>query len=188
MIAKCCLPLTKSEVSLQMNNPDIRKNQVALRKPIAFLILSIAMSFFGYLYEQIDFIPNYLVGVGYQNASLHWSNFHQVTNPAYYHILPACVAIVCIISIWRQKRTLSNAQHKALLLITIVTVLTNVLTTLAVTQINDQLFFGQSLENTTDIKTLALQWSILNILRLLFLFICGQQVITTFRHVFFETT
>lgn len=167
-----------------MNNPNIRKKQVALRKPIAFLILSVGMSFFGYLYEQIDFIPNYLAGAGHQNASLHWSNFHHVTNPAYYHILPACVTILCLVSIWKHKRILSSVQHKTLLLITVLTVLTNVLTTLAVTQINDQLFFGQSLENAIDIKALALLWSMLNILRLLFLFICGQKVIATFRHVF----
>ncbi len=166
---------------------ETNQHQLAIRKTLAFLIFSLGMSFFGYLYEQIDFIPNYFYGSRQDEASLHWSKFHQLTNPAFYHILPAILAILCIINLWIRKDFLNKFQRKSLILISILTVITNLLTSLAVTQINDQLFFGQNIDNKTNLKVLALLWSGINASRLILIFISGREIFVNYRQAFTKT-
>lgn len=147
--------------------------------PVLLLLFTVAMSFFGYLYEQIDFIPNYFVDNSIESA-VHWSTFHQLTNPAYYHILPSAVSLVCLALLWAKKKNLTHTQSKAVIRLFIFMILINLLTTVAVTTINDTLFFAQQLENLTSMKTEAIKWSLLNVSRLILLYFCGQEIFQKF--------
>ena len=74
-------------------------------------IIASAMSFFGFVYEEIDFIPNYLSLTPIE-AKIHWNSFHSLTNPAFYHIPPSIIAIFSITMIWFYKQHLSNRKIK----------------------------------------------------------------------------
>lgn len=134
-------------------------------------IIASAMSFFGFIYEEIDFIPNYF-GATPTEAKIQWSSFHSLTNPAYYHIPPSIVAIFCIAMIWFYKQHLSDSQLKKLKIASVVTILINILTGIAVTQINDKLYFGTSINNSETVKNLAIIWATLNFIRLSLVAVC----------------
>lgn len=144
-----------------------------------YLIISLSMSFFGYLYEQIDFIPNFLIG-DIEQISFYWNKFHHITNPAYYHILPAIVTVFCVFYLWSKKNKFTKIQYKSLIFITTLTILTNVLTVVAVTQINNQLYFNDNY--SSDFKELAIKWSLINFLRLILIFICIREVFLNFNN------
>lgn len=129
------------------------------------------MSFFGFVYEEIDFIPNYFT-TSPIDARTQWNNFHSLTNPAYYHILPSIIAIFSIVVVWFYKQHLLKRQIKKLKTASIIIVLINILTGIAVTQINDKLFFELPIENAATVINLAITWAILNFIRLFLTAIC----------------
>ncbi len=130
-------------------------------------ILANAMSFFGFVYEEIDFVPNYFTSSPAE-AKMSWSEFHSLTTPAYYHILPSIIAIMCVVALWFYKRNLTDNQIRKLKIASLSTLLVNILTGIAVTQINNKLYFGEPIGDSETIKTFATIWGILNFLRLSF--------------------
>lgn len=159
------------------------KNKEVINKRITILIwtaiIACTMSFFGFVYEQIDFIPNYL-GATPIEAKMHWNNFHSITNPAYYHIPASIIAICCIAVIWYYRQYLTKTQIRKLRVVSLLTILVNVLTGIAVTQINDKLYFGTQIDNSETIKSLAIVWGVLNFIRLSFVAICAVLLVKMF--------
>lgn len=137
------------------------------------------MSFFGFVYEEIDFIPNYFSTTPIE-AKAHWNSFHSLTNPAYYHILPSLIAIFSVVAIWFYKAYLSKRQIRKLRIVSIAIILINVLTVIAVTQINDKLYFEIPIESSETVKSLATIWAILNFIRLVLTAICTIMLIKMF--------
>jgi hypothetical protein len=129
------------------------------------------MSFFGFVYEEIDFIPNYFSQTPME-AKIQWNSFHSLTNPAYYHIPPSIIAIFSITMIWFYKQHLSNRQIRKLRVVSIMIIIINILTGIAVTQINDKLYFETPVNNSETVKGLATTWAILNFIRILSTAIC----------------
>lgn len=142
-------------------------------------IIANTMSFFGFVYEEIDFIPNYFSKTPME-AKIQWNSFHSLTNPAYYHIPPSIIAIFSIAIIWFYNQLLSNRQIRILKTVSIIIILINILTGIAVTQINDKLFFEIPIENSETVKRLATIWAILNFIRLSFTAICTIMLIKMF--------
>lgn len=142
-------------------------------------IIACAMSFFGFVYEQIDFIPNYLSTTPIE-AKMHWTSFHSITNPAYYHIPASIVAICCIAVIWYYRQHLSETQIRKLRVASLLTILVNILTGIAVTQINDKLYFGTQINNSETVKNLAIVWATLNFIRLFFVALCTVKLVKMF--------
>ena len=136
----------------------------------SFICISVfanAMGFFGFLYEEIDFIPNYFINP--LNAKIHWNQFHVYTNPAHYHIIPSIVAIICLIALWFYNQNFSIVQTKKLKIVSINTVLINCITGIAVLFINNKLFFDEPVNNSQILILLAVTWAILNMMRLILL-------------------
>lgn len=142
-------------------------------------IIASAMSLFGFVYEGIDFIPNYF-GTSPIEAKMQWNNFHSITNPAYYHIPPSAIAIVAIIMIWFYRRHLLTQNIRKLKTVSILIVLINILTGIAVTQINDKLYFEMPIEHSETVKNLAITWAILNFIRLVLTALCTITLVKMF--------
>jgi hypothetical protein len=134
---------------------------------------SLAMSFFGYLYEQIDFIPNFF-SENPAEKQQHWKMFHQLTNPAYYHIFPALVSLACLVPLWITNQ---EATRKQLIVASSAVFLINLFTAIAVLNINDTLYFGNQLESDAAIRQLAVIWSVINSLRLIFIYIAFRALV-----------
>ncbi len=136
----------------------------------SFIWISIfanAMSFFGFLYEQIDFIPNYFFSP--LSSKIHWSQFHLFTNPAHYHVIHSLFSISCLIVLWIYNQNFNVIQIKKLKIISLNTLLVNCITGIAVNFVNNKLFFDEPVSNAEALVFLASIWAILNMLRLIFL-------------------
>lgn len=142
-------------------------------------VIANTMSFFGFVYEAIDFIPNYF-GTASIEAQMHWRSFHSLTNPAYYHIFPSIITICCIVMVWIHRHYLSSDQLRLLKIASVATILVNISTGIAVTQLNDKLYFGTQFNNAETVRNLALIWGILNLIRLSFAAICSVSLLKTF--------
>lgn len=122
------------------------------------------MSFYGFVYEEIDFIPNFFNSHPIE-SKLHWNSFHSITNPSYYHILPSICCMFSLAIIWFFRRHLESQQISKLKAASIFVVIVNILTGIAVTLINDKLYFEKTVEPTT-LKNLAMVWATLNFIRI----------------------
>lgn len=142
-------------------------------------VIASTMSFFGFVYEAIDFIPNYF-GPAPIEAQIQWRSFHSLTNPAYYHLPPSVIAIGCIAIVWIYRHCLSVGQLRLLKIASVATILVNILTGIAVTQVNDKLFFGTQFSNSEMVTNLALTWAILNLIRLSFAASCSVALMKMF--------
>lgn len=152
------------------------------KRIIAFVwiaIIASTMSLFGFVYEEIDFIPNYFTANPIE-AKIQWSNFHSVTNPAHYHIPASIGAIFSIIAIWFYKQQLSNQQRRNLKTASVMIILINIVTGIAVTQINDKLYFAAPVDNAEMVRNLAVIWATLNFIRLSCAAICTTALVKMF--------
>lgn len=130
-----------------------------------------AMSFFGYVYEAIVDVPN-MFGASPTDAKQMWTAYHSLTNPIHYHILPAMGAILGLAILWRYRSRLSSEQQKKLNIAIFTTIFANILTGIAVTQLNNRLYFGNPIDEPIVVINLAIAWSLVNFIRLLIVLIC----------------
>lgn len=168
---------------LQAKKQQLRNKMIKHQKTIETLIwiaiVMSTMSFFGFVYEEIDFIPNYFSKTPME-AKIQWNSFHSLTNPAYYHIPPSIIAIFSITVIWFYNQYLSKRQIGKLRVVSILILLVNILTGIAVTQINDKLYFEIPVDNSETVKDLATIWAILNFIRIFFTAICTIMLVKMF--------
>ena len=137
------------------------------------------MSFFGYVYEEIVDVPNFF-GSSPTNAKVLWTTYHTVTNPIHYHGFVTIVALIALVIIWFYKEGLDSHQIKKLKLATITFVIANILTIIAVTQLNNKLYFGDPINDAQVVITLASSWAILNLIRAITVFICVVSLLQMF--------
>jgi hypothetical protein len=138
---------------------------------IHILYFSILMILFGLIYEQIVFIPNYLVP-NLKNASKLISDFQVFTNPIHYHAIPSVVAVIIILIIGLDKRI--SISHRATLLICMTIILVS--TFYLVKFVNGYLFFNIQLQADQSLLKLAIKWSFINFIRIITLLIAFNNV------------
>jgi hypothetical protein len=142
----------------------MEKNLKIISIAIWIAIITSTMSFFGFVYEEIDFIPNFFNSHPIE-SKLNWNSFHSITNPSHYHILPAICCIFSLTIIWFNKHHIALQQISKLKVASILVIIVNILTGIAVTYINDKLYFNKTVESTT-LKNLAIAWATLNFVRI----------------------
>lgn len=138
------------------------------------------MSFFGYVYEQIVFVPNMFSSSPTESKML-WTNYYTSTNPGHYHILVTVLALIAFIVLWIYRQGLGAQQSKRLKAATIMFVIANILTGIAVTQINNKLYFGGPINEAQVVLSLATSWALLNLMRAIAVFICIVSLLKIFQ-------
>lgn len=140
-----------------------------------------SMCFFGYVYEEIVDIPNILFSDNSIKVNELWSNYHIITNPAHYYGFITSIGIISLILLWINKKVLSEVDFKKLKIASGLIILATIITTIAVTQINDFVFFGKPLEQSQNLHSLSIIWSILNFIRLSFTFLATLKLLSIFK-------
>lgn len=132
----------------------------------SILHYSMLMILFGLIYEQIVFIPNYLIPFK-ENKSQLFNDFHSTTNPIHYHALPSIIAIFCLVIFWFNKSI--SKKIKFTLSFCVFTLLAS--TFYVINFVNGYLFFNKILPENVSFFGLALEWSIVNFVRIIVLII-----------------
>jgi hypothetical protein len=141
---------------------------------ILCLLFSSVMIVFGLLYEQIVFIPNFFIDNSIEAKKL-FNQFHLITNPIHYHMLPSTLSVICIIILWTTKNNSLVTRNMAIISIGTITVI--FLTVFVVLNVNTKLFFDEPLNKIEDLKSLAIYWSVINISRITILLFCIFEII-----------
>ncbi len=133
----------------------------AAAPPVGLLVLAGWLC--GNLYEEIVIVPN-LLGGDVHASMLAFRAFFQTSNPAYYYapLVPLIVAtsVVNVVASRRRPSSLRAALGAAACVLAAL-----LLTAWIVVHVNLQLFFGPVLGDLAEARSLALQWLLLNALR-----------------------
>ena len=140
-----------------------------LKTILKISLFCIAMSFFGFLYEEVVELPNMFGNSPIPIKNL-WNNFHWKSNPAIYHAFPAMISLLCLVVLFFKRKHFEPFQEKIIKIVLVLQALTNVFTGIAVLGINDKLYFGAEVLNSQEVIYLATTWGILNFFRLLCVF------------------
>ncbi|MEU4360256.1 hypothetical protein [Streptomyces virginiae] len=100
-----------------------------------------AWYFFGFLYEELVDLPN-LLGSRAQEAQALWNPYHWTSNPAYYYAIVGLAGLPCAITLWRSRSHLRQQDRARLKTARWATLALLLLTDVAVTQLNNTLYFG----------------------------------------------
>lgn len=124
------------------------------------------LEFSALLYEQIVFIPNFLMGNPI-DARSHFAQLHAVTNPGHFHALVGGVLTVGLGIIWRDRHHANDPVVLKRLAASVL--LAGGLSLVAITVLNPVLFFADGGVSPDTLEEFAWVWSGVNILRLLLL-------------------
>lgn len=129
------------------------------------LYYSMLMILFGLIYEQIVFIPNFLVSSASKNSNKLFNDFHSFTNPIHYHFLPSIISIILVLLIWIKRDVPKRLKIKLLICMFILLAATYYV----VNFVNVNLFFNSKLPQGRSLHGLAIEWSIVNFIRIIVL-------------------
>ncbi|MFD7916366.1 hypothetical protein ACFV30_37650 [Streptomyces sp. NPDC059752] len=121
--------------------------------------------FFGFLYEAIVDVPN-MLGARAVQAQALWDPYHWLTNPGFYYTIVGMPALVSLVLLLRRRTRLSLAGRVRLRASTGCHLVMMALTTIAVTQINDTLYFGAPIGDLGRVHFLAGAWFLVNAARI----------------------
>lgn len=136
-------------------------------KIILLAIFCHAMCLFGYVYEQVVDVPN-MWGSDPAAAKKMWTDYHTISNPEYYYILVTTIGLIAVIYLWVKRNKIIPADKKHARNALVLVILTNICTGIAVSNINNRLYFGTVAMTPGAITKLAALWSIVNSMRILF--------------------
>lgn len=139
------------------------------------------MCFFGYVYEEIVDIPNMIFSAQAGEVNRSWANYHEVTNPVHYYGLVSTLGIISLILIWANKKHLSKINFKKVKIATALIGGATLLTIIAVTQINDFVFFNKPIEGAYTLGQLSIIWAVINLMRLSLTFFAVLKLISVFK-------
>ncbi len=128
-------------------------------------VFSNAMMLFGFLYEEVVDVPN-LMGSRAREAQALWGPYHWFSNPTYYFGLAGMAGLFSLLFLWLKRRELSSADRARLLVAIAGHAATAVLTVIAVTNINNHLYFGPPIGDPARVRLLAVTWFVLNAARI----------------------
>jgi hypothetical protein len=140
---------------------------------LLFSLFGIAMWFFGNLYEAIVIGPNMLQNSVHQLQA--WRNFFVVTNPVFFYVPVPQLATVAVIILFIKTPADKTEIKRYLKTATIFQVVSIILSVYIITQLNMKLFFGDLSQYQDQLNGLALQWNILNLIR-----VCMAAVVLVF--------
>ncbi|MBA0048014.1 DUF1772 domain-containing protein [Mycobacterium sp. NPDC050853] len=127
-----------------------------------FTVFGIAMWFFGNLYEAIVIGPNIAGDTKEQLKA--FQQFTEVTNPVYYYIPLTQIAAITLI-VWFVRTPRRAPEKLSLFLACLAEIAAVVLSVYVIVKLNTTLFFGALGETPSELHQLALQWNILNLVR-----------------------
>jgi hypothetical protein len=127
-----------------------------------FTVFGIAMWFFGNLYEAIVIGPNIAGDTKEQLKA--FQQFTEVTNPVYYYIPLTQIAAISLI-VWFVRTPRGAPEKLSLFLACLAEIAAVVLSVYVIVELNTTLFFGALGETPGELHQLALQWNMLNLVR-----------------------
>lgn len=127
-----------------------------------FTLFGIALWFFGNLYEAVVIGPN-IAGDSKEQLKA-FQQFTVVTNPVYYYIPLTQIAAITLI-VWFVRTPRKAPEKISLLLACVAEILAVVLSVYVIVRLNMTLFFGSLGESPGELHRLALQWNVLNLVR-----------------------
>ena len=127
-----------------------------------FTVFGIAMWFFGNLYEAVVIGPN---SAGDTKEQLRaFQQFTVVTNPVYYYIPLTQIAAVTLI-VWFVRTPWRAPEKRSLFIASLAEIAAVALSIYIIVKLNMTLFFGSLGETPDELHRLALQWNLLNLIR-----------------------
>lgn len=127
-----------------------------------FTVFGIAMWFFGNLYEAVVIGPNIAGDTKEQLRA--FQQFTEVTNPVYYYIPLTQIAAVTLI-VWFVRTPWRAPEKRSLFIASLAEITAVALSIYIITKLNMTLFFGSLGETPEELHRLALQWNLLNLVR-----------------------
>lgn len=127
-----------------------------------FTVFGIAMWFFGNLYEAVVIGPNIAGDTKEQLRA--FQQFTEVTNPVYYYIPLTQIAAVTLI-VWFVRTPWRAPEKRSLFIAALAEITAVALSIYIITKLNMTLFFGSLGETPDELHRLALQWNLLNLVR-----------------------
>lgn len=127
-----------------------------------FTVFGIAMWFFGNLYEAIVIGPN-IAGDSKEQLRA-FQQFTEVTHPMYYYVPLTLIAAVTLI-VWFVRTPRKAPEKLSLLLACVAEIMAIVLSIYVIAKLNMTLYFGSLGETPQELHRLALQWNVLNLVR-----------------------
>ncbi|OHU33932.1 anthrone oxygenase family protein [Mycobacteroides chelonae] len=127
-----------------------------------FTVFGIAMWFFGNLYEAVVIGPNIAGDTKEQLRA--FQQFTVVTNPVYYYIPLTQIAAVTLI-IWFVRTPWRAPEKRSLFIASLAEIAAVALSIYIIVKLNMTLFFGSLGETPDELHRLALQWNLLNLIR-----------------------
>jgi hypothetical protein len=133
---------------------------------LLFSLFGVAMAFFGNLYEAVVIGPNMLEDTVQKMG--FFQNFFVATNPAFFYVPVTQLAIITLVVSWLMAPKHNATLKRQLKFAVTFQLLSVVLSVYIITQINLKLFFGDlSKFNAVEIHAMAVQWNILNMVRII---------------------
>jgi hypothetical protein len=123
------------------------------------------MMFSGFVYEAIVDVPNLMLAKGVEAQAL-WAPYHWATNPVHFYTVPGLVLLPALLILWLRRAELSGHGRRRLRVALYGLLGTAVTTGIAVTQINDELYFGPPIGDPARVRFLAVTWFVVNALRI----------------------
>ncbi|MGV0582770.1 anthrone oxygenase family protein [Mycobacteroides chelonae] len=127
-----------------------------------FTVFGIAMWFFGNLYEAVLIGPNIAGDTKEQLRA--FQQFTVVTNPVYYYIPLTQIAAVTLI-VWFVRTSWRAPEKRSLFIASAAEIAAVALSIYIIVKLNMTLFFGSLGETPDELHRLALQWNLLNLVR-----------------------
>lgn len=127
-----------------------------------FTVFGIAMWFFGNLYEAVVIGPNIAGDTKEQLRA--FQQFTVVTNPVYYYIPLTQIAAVTLIA-WFVRTPWGAPEKRSLFIASLAEIAAVALSIYIIVKLNMTLFFGSLGETPDELHRLALQWNLLNLIR-----------------------
>ena len=127
-----------------------------------FTVFGIAMWFFGNLYEAVVIGPNIAGDTKEQLRA--FQQFTEVTNPVYYYIPLTQIAAVTLI-VWFVRTPWRAPEKRSLFIASLAEIAAVALSIYIIVKLNMTLFFGSLGETPDELHRLALQWNLLNLVR-----------------------
>ena len=127
-----------------------------------FTVFGIAMWFFGNLYEAVVIGPNIAGDTKEQLRA--FQQFTVVTNPVYYYIPLTQIAAVTLI-VWFVRTPWRAPEKRSLFIASAAEIAAVALSIYIIVKLNMTLFFGSLGETPHELHRLALQWNLLNLVR-----------------------
>ena len=127
-----------------------------------FTVFGIAMWFFGNLYEAVVIGPNIAGDTKEQLRA--FQQFTVVTNPVYYYIPLTQIAAVTLI-VWFVRTPWRAPEKRSLFIASLAEIAAVALSIYIIVKLNMTLFFGSLGETPDELHRLALQWNLLNLIR-----------------------